>query len=237
MPFEHLHGSEDPDAVLYRQLEQHVLDHYPNPTRKDCLNSETLKSIVYEPQTLNLQDSKYGHVMACAECMREVIAFRQARQAQIAKQPPVLAKKPNNLNLLVLGATAAACLLIGLTIGTHRSRVTPPSSREVHAEVLDLSGEPTARGVEPIHPRLLMKEAGLVIVELPPLSPQGRYEVTLQQNDGKTLVSATGTANTQDGKLELRLSWSLAALPSGTYRLSLKSEQDSAPYFYPVQLH
>jgi hypothetical protein len=32
VPLEHIRGSEDPDATLYRQLEQYVLDHYCNQT-------------------------------------------------------------------------------------------------------------------------------------------------------------------------------------------------------------
>ncbi len=55
MLLEHIRGSEDPDSTLYRQLEQYVLDHYPNPTRRDCLSSETLRLIVNELETLDLQ--------------------------------------------------------------------------------------------------------------------------------------------------------------------------------------
>ena len=86
MPFECSRGAEDPDAVFYQQLERHVLEHYPNPTRSDCFPSEVLKSVVYEPETLDLQDPKYQHIMECAECLREVIGFREARLAQTSLQ-------------------------------------------------------------------------------------------------------------------------------------------------------
>jgi hypothetical protein len=236
VPLEHIRGSEDPDAALYRQLEQYVLDHYPNPTRKDCLDSEILKSVVYEPETLDLQDPKYQHIMECAECMREVIGFREARQMQVLTQPTGRLKQVHRLRVLTLGATAAACLLGGVAIGTHIRRDSGPSVREVRSEVLDLSRDVTARGVENSQPALLMKDANQLVVELPPLSPPGRYQVTLRHNDGDVLVSADGTASANDGKLELRISWDLAALPSGTYRLGLKGEQDSAAYLYPIQL-
>ena len=102
--------------------------------------------------------------------------------------------------------------------------------------MLDLSRDATTRGVENSQPALLMKDANQLVVELPPLSPPGRYQVTLRHDEGDVLVSADGTANTNDGKVELRVSWNLAKLPSGTYRLGLKGEQDSAPYLYPIQL-
>jgi hypothetical protein len=236
VPLEHIRGSEDPDATLYRQLEQYVLDHYPNPTRKDCLTSETLRLIVNEPETLDLQDPKYQHIMECAECLREVMGFREARQTRLLTQPTGRLKRAHRLSVMTLGATAAACLLGGVAIGTHIARDAAPSVREVRSEVLDLSRDVTARGVENSQPALLIKDANQLVVELPPLSPPGRYQVTLRHDDGDVLVSADGTASTNDGKVELRVSWNLAKLPSGTYRLGLKGEQDSAPYLYPIQL-
>jgi hypothetical protein len=83
---EHSCGSDDPDAALYQQLERHVLEHCPNPTRNGCLTAEVLKSIVYEAETLDLQDPKYQHIMECAECLREVIGFREARLAEVSSQ-------------------------------------------------------------------------------------------------------------------------------------------------------
>ena len=92
MPFEPSRGSDDPDAAFYQQLERHVLEHYPNPTRSGCFTSEVLKSVVYEPETLDLQDPKYQHIMECAECLREVIEFREARLAQTSLQAQDLSK-------------------------------------------------------------------------------------------------------------------------------------------------
>jgi len=87
--------------------------------------------------------------------------------------------------------------------------------------VLDLSRDVTARGVENSQPALLRKDANQLVVELPPLSPPGRYQVTLRHDDGYVLVSADGTASTNDGKVELRVSWNLTSLPSGAYSLGL----------------
>jgi hypothetical protein len=95
VPLEHIRGSEDPDAALFRQMEQYVLDHYPNPTRAGCPDSQTLKLLVYEPLTLEFRDAKYLHVMECAECMREVIEFRETRMAEIGATTPLGSAIPN----------------------------------------------------------------------------------------------------------------------------------------------
>jgi hypothetical protein len=92
VPFEPSRRLDDPDAAFYQQLERHVLEHYPNPTRSGCLTSEVLKSVVYAPETLDLQDPKYQHIMECAECLREVIGFREARKAQTSLRPQDLSK-------------------------------------------------------------------------------------------------------------------------------------------------
>jgi hypothetical protein len=192
--------------------------------------------IVNKPETLDLQDPKYQHIMECAECLREVIGFREARQTQVLTQPTGRLKRVHRLSLLTPGATAGACLLGGVAIGTHIRRDSSPSVREVRSEVLDLSRDATARGIENSQPALLMKDANQLVIELPPLSPPGPYRVTLRHDDGDVLVSADGIASANDGRPELRISWNLATFPSGTYRLGLKGAQDSAPYLYPIQL-
>jgi hypothetical protein len=88
VPLEHIRGSDDPDAALFRQMEQYVLDHYPNPNRTGCPDSQTLKLLVYEPLTLQFRDAKFLHVMECAECMREVVAFRNVRMAETGAATP-----------------------------------------------------------------------------------------------------------------------------------------------------
>ena len=253
MSLQHIRGSEDPDAALFRQMEQYVLDHYPNPTRTGCLDLQTLKLLVYEPLTLELRDTKYLHVMECAECMREVIAFRETRMAQTGVATPVGSVIRNSsirtsassswpplrmhrrFGALALGATAAACIVAGVVIGMH---LNPPATHDVglRSEVVDLSRDGTTRGIEKEPQSLLTKDVGELILELPPLSPEGRYRVTLQSENGEATISGAGIAKTQNGKTELPVMMNLSGLPSGHYKLAIQGEQDSAPYYYPVIL-
>ena len=242
MSLQHIHGSEDPDAALYRQMEQFVLDHYPNPTRTGCPDSQTLKLLVYEPLTLEFRDATFLHVMECAECMREVIAFRKTRVAETGASTPVESAIPSSstrtsapssppplrmhrrFGALALGATAAACVVGGVVIGTH---LKPPATREagVRSEVVDLSRDGTTRGIEKEPQSLLKKDIGELILELPPLSPEGRYRVTLQSENGEATVSAAGIAKMQNGKTELPVMMNLSGLPSGDYKLAIQGEQ------------
>ena len=253
MSLQHIRGSEDPDAALFRQMEQYVLDHYPNPSRTGCPDSQTLKLLVYKPLTLELRDAKFLHVMECAECMREVIAFRKSRMAETGAAAPVGSAMPSSstrtsasssspplrmhrrFGTLALGATAAACVVGGVVIGTH---LKPPVTHEakLRSEVVDLSRDGTTRGIEKGPRSLLTKDVGELILELPPLSPEGRYRVTLQSENGQATVSAAGIAKMQNGKTELPVMMNLRGLPSGNYKLAIQGDHDSAPYYYPVVL-
>lgn len=253
MSLQHIRGSEDPDAALFRQMEQYVLDHYANPNRTDCPDSQTLKLLVYEPLSLEFRDAKFLHVMECAECMRELIGFRNARMAEAGAATPVESAIPGSstrtsvslsphplsfhrrFGVLALGATAAACIVAGVLIGTH---LKPPTTHEagLRSEVVDLSRDGTTRGIEKEPQSLLTKDVGELILELPPLSPEGRYQVTLQSEDGNARISETGIAKMQNAKTELPVMMNLSKLPSGNYKLAIQGDHDSAPYYYPVIL-
>jgi hypothetical protein len=250
--FQLIRGSEDRDAALFRQMEQYVLDQYPNPNRTGCPDSQTLKLLVYEPLTLELRDATFLHVMECAECMREVIAFRETHMAETGAATPVGSVIPNSstrtsasssppplrihrrFGALALGATAA-CVVGGVLIGTH---LKPPATHEagLRSEVVDLSRDGTTRGIEKEPQSLLRKDVGELILELPPLSPEGRYRVTLRSEDGEATATGAGIAKTQNGKAELPVMMNLSGLSSGDYKLAIQGEHDSAPYYYPVVL-
>jgi hypothetical protein len=136
---------------------------------------------------------------------------------------------------LALSATAAACVVGGVVIGTH---LKPPATREagLRSEVVDLSRDGTTRGIEKGPHSLLTKDAGALILELPPLSPEGHYQVMLRSEEGNATVSAVGIAKTQNGKTELPVMMNLSGLPSGNYKLAIQADHDSAPYYYPVVL-
>ena len=104
------------------------------------------------------------------------------------------------------------------------------------SEVVDLSRDGTTRGIEKGPQSLLTKNVGELILELPPLSPEGHYQVMLQSENGETRVSGAGIAKTQNGKTELPVMMNLSGLSSGDYKLAIQGDHDSAPYYYHVVL-
>jgi hypothetical protein len=136
---------------------------------------------------------------------------------------------------LALVATAAACVVGGVVIGTH---LKPPATHEagLRSEVVDLSRNGTTRGIEKGPQSLLTKGVEKLILELPPLSPEGRYRVTLQSENGEATVSGAGIAKTQNGETELPVMMNISGLPSGHYKLAVQGDHGSAPYFYTLDL-
>ena len=128
-----------------------------------------------------------------------------------------------------MGATAAVCVAVGVVIGTH---LKPPATHVagLRSEVVDLSRDGTTRGIEKEPDSLLTKDVEELILELPALSPEGRYQVSLRSEDGNARISAAGIAKMQNGKTELPVTMNLSGLSSGDYKLAIQGEHDSAPY-------
>ena len=72
-------SDDENDAYLFDQLQDYVLEHYPNPERTGCLNRETLSLFVEDPGKLDLADPKYLHIFHCAECTRDLMCLRRIR--------------------------------------------------------------------------------------------------------------------------------------------------------------
>jgi hypothetical protein len=136
---------------------------------------------------------------------------------------------------LALGATAAACVVGGVVIGTH---LKSPATHEagLRSEVVDLSRDGTTGGIEKGPQSLLAKDVEELILELPPLSPEGRYRVTLQSETVRRRFQEQVSPKRRTAKTELPVMMNLSGLSSGDYKLAIQGERDSAPYYYPVVL-
>jgi hypothetical protein len=249
-------GSEDQYSELFRKIEQHVISNSPNPERIGCFSSDELKTLVRHPEKFNLQDEKYVHIFRCSECAREIKTFRQEYEtgrvaAEEERETPVSPawsdksgvgnlKSGNRFGLFTLVATAVASLCVGATFAwfvLQPHSGVPSGALQQTSEVLDLTGFSTTRGAPAITPQVvLFREASSFIIELPPLSPEGNYHVALLQNDSDELVAADGSTRVLDGKTELLVSLPLTTISPGDYRLAIRGEHDSAPYFYAARV-
>ena len=102
------------DSLLFEKLQEHVLERYPNPERKGCIDHAALETWVYSPQKLDLSDPKYLHVLKCAECTGELIELRKQRNAERKAQTGNESARPRTWRW----AGIAAVLLCSIAVGS-----------------------------------------------------------------------------------------------------------------------
>lgn len=83
-------NDDENDDDLFDNLQEYVLEHFPNPERTGCLDRETLRIFVEDPGKLDLADPKYLHIFRCAECTRDLICLRRSRDERQGWRAPKL---------------------------------------------------------------------------------------------------------------------------------------------------
>ena len=236
---------DDDDSLLFEKLQEHVLERYPNPERKGCIDHATLKTWVYSPQELDLADPKYLHVLKCAECTRELMELRKSRNAARGKVgvPKTLqtAKQHANWRWAGIAAVLIFCLAIGglaywrIHSATSASQMIPATPV---AETIDLSQAGTTRGGETstVQPVVLPRRVVTAHILLPYFSPGGKYvvSVAMDKDGSPAKAEAMGTANVNGFHADLSVTLDLSNLPQGTYYLATTHESDRASYYYPL---
>ena len=243
------HSQDDPnDAFLFEKLQEHVLENYPNPDRIGCFDHATLETWVFHPETLDLSDPKYLHVLKCAECTRELMELRKRRNEErgrvVAPATAHRTKEPRSWRWAGIAAVLLCCLAIaGLAYWrVHSSRLaTQTASANPVAETIDLSQAGTIRGGETstVSPVTLPRRVIAAHILLPYFSPGGKYvvSVTPDRNGSPAKAEGFGTANVSGFHADLNVTLDLRNLGGGTYYLATTHEGDAASYFYPLSLH
>jgi hypothetical protein len=234
---------DDDDSLLFEKLQEHVLERYPNPERKGCIDHAILETWVYSPQKLDLSDPKYLHVLKCAECTRELIELRKQRDEQRGAQTRNGAARPRNWQWAGIAAILLCCLAIaGLAYWRVHSAKMPSQTASAIpvAETIDLSQAGTIRGgaTSTVPPVNLPRRVIAVHILLPYFSPGGKYvvSVTPDRNGSPARAEGLGTANVNGFHADLNVTLDLRNLGEGTYYLATTHEGDSASYFYPLTL-
>jgi hypothetical protein len=236
---------DDDDTLLFKRLEEDVLEKYPNPERIGCIDQTTLEKWVYSPQELDLSDPKYLHVLKCAECTRELVELRKRRNEQRVQVGVPRLRPETNRRTDWRWTGIAAILVCGATVaGVTYWRVhspTPPSqmvSATPVAETVDLSQAGTTRGggASAVPPVVLPRRLVVAHIFLPYFSPGGKYvvSVTMGKDSSSAKAEGLGTANVSGFRTDLTVSLDLRNLPQGTYYLATTHEGDRASYYYPL---
>lgn len=236
---------DENDTVLFQKLQEHVLEHYPNPERIDCLDQETLEAFVENPAILDLTDPKFLHVLECAECTRDLIRLRRRREERLAPSVPLmLARRSQIWRFLAIGAAALAlAAAVGLVGWRYRSirRIESAANPESVSAIVDLSADGTERDAAdqstPVTASLPSSLVNLRLI-LPFDSPGGTYLVTVSRDRGhdRTLASASSVASVDGSKTELIVRLNLLHLQPGAYFLGTLLKGDGDPYYYPIRI-
>ena len=243
---QHFSNNDENDTLLFDTLQEYVLEHYPNPRRIGCLDRQTLEEFVSCPENLDLADPKYLHIFKCAECTRDLIAFRQSRPQPIADipiLPSVLSPAVHSGGhrwIIWAGALTFGCVLLVIGLGWRSRLHSARKEEQAVSEAINLSQSGGPRGShapssgEYSLPRKLID----LHLTLPYYSPPGAYRVSVATDRNLASVKAEGRAVATAQGAETRLSarLDLRPLPPGRYYLATTHEGDSAAYFYSLKL-
>ena len=233
---------DENDTLLFEKLQEHVLEHYPNPDRVGCLDRSTLIAFVEAPGKLDLEDPKYLHVFRCSECTRDLMELRRFREERIQQAAPHPSQRVSRW--WWYAGIAASVAVVAVLIGVSRKHYTnqPVETAQSEAPVsisVDLSADGLARdgaGGDTQAPVPLPRRVIDLRLVLPYYSPAGNYRVTVSRGQSQNQVEASGSApaTVQGSHTELRVRLDLGHLTPGSHYLGTAREGDGAPYYYPL---
>lgn len=225
---------------LQQTIQESILRDYPNPERKGCPGSETIRALAADRLTRETS-AEWEHVTHCSPCYREYLnSIEELRQKRRRRNRVVLA-----------GGIAGLCVL-GLAVWRLAWTPTVPGPQppdvvqqpsavrepEAVAAVLNLeslsatrggSGSPKAGDEIQRLPRRRLQ----LSIFLPIGSKAGPYDVQIISESSPTspLVSQSGEARIVDGLTRLEITLDLSALEPGTYLLATRHVGSSWHYF------
>jgi hypothetical protein len=249
--FHHSVSDDENDTLLFDKMREDVLNNYPNPERIECFNRTILRTFVETPGKLDLSDRRYLHIFECAECTRELIELRHAREERLERTMDI--SSPSSRNgwlrwmtskpLPTVALLCAAAIIIAVSWRMYPARSTHATGTDLAVlETIDLSSRGVSRGVEqslPVNPVSLPRKLVRLHLILPYFSPAGHYRITVgkEANIGQADVKGTSIAVAHGVHTELSVQLDLRDIAQGSYYLGTACAADGGSYFYPLVLH
>jgi len=222
---------ESPEAKfdrLKKQLQESILQQYPNPNREGCPGDAVLGKLVRRTLEESIEsDANWQHITRCSPCYAGFLAFdkevrrrRKIRGAQLA------------------WGLAAAIVLIaaGVVVGFHRNPSffnRPQNAEVVYAKkIVDIPSMTRSGSAEEPPPIELERKPEELTVKLPIGSRAGAYELQLKKADQQVL-SAAANAEIHNGTTAFTVKLNLSRFEPGRYSIVVRQ----VPYdwnYYPV---
>jgi len=197
------------DRALHRAFESAVLAQFPNPERKDCPGTGTLRAIANK--RISMRDPALAHVGQCSPCLLELIGMRHAAHRHTVAWRIIPA--------------AAVALVFLMAVGYYGLRIrTSPTDPQLPrvARVLDLTAASVPRtGTHnsAIPPLELRRGLLTLTIKLPTGSEAGVYEVAVETPNHSTVAKARGQARIERGITSLIVDIDTNSVPTGDYAL------------------
>ena len=215
----------DEERKLLELLKESALHDYPNPERNGCPGRDFLTQLAFHRSSIPATDPRVDHVVHCSPCFRELTEIR-------------LQGPRNRREGAMIAVTAAAVLAIivvsFLIFKRAHSNEANRDSQIARGPLTTLKPIPTlldfrkisvtrdasgeAQHETPKVPRGLLD----LTILLPFGSEPGKYDVQIQREVDKPLVTVSGTAVIIDGVTTLRVRLNTSNLPSGRYLLGAR---------------
>jgi hypothetical protein len=221
---------------LKKQLQDSILNDYPNPERRGCPGNGVLKHLADRPLDDDLEgDPHWQHVTHCSECYREFLAYRATGRGRLHASKVRVAWV---VAAAVILAAGVAFFVAKRGPGGTPSPQPPTVARVFRPRVVDLEGRAMTRseeGKQETKPILLGREPEELTIRLPFGSKAGTYEVQLLKDADHPLTSLTGEATIRDGVTALTTRVDLSPYAPGRYFIGVRRPPWDWTY-YPAVL-
>lgn len=206
-------------------IEELLLRAYPNPERKGCPGSDTIRALA--SKTIPHDDPAWQHIWKCSPCFAEFKELRDARRLNERagrRKRNLYWATATALILLCVGAALAALFLNRSKVSQQApvAKMTAPTPA-FPAAVLNLEGVSSTRSAEKnpsggaVQIQTLPRRAVDLTVYLPRGSEDGEYQLEFLNSRDDVLSSTKAQATITRGLTEFSIPLDLTKFPPGTY--------------------
>lgn len=215
--------SQRQEEKLLKSAKELFLNEFPNPERKGCPDSDTIKAMASGKLIGEKARSWWPHFAACSPCARELVAFQKQ------------AKGWKTIQFAAIAATILIAVAIGVWLIVHGGLLGPEEGSETIARqspvsyqpaVLDLRSRSLVRGGSTSNdpPLELPRHRVFLSIYLPTGTEPADFDVEIAQQADQPILTTSGSANLRDHITVLEAKLDLTALPPGAYLLALRQK-------------
>ena len=201
------------EEKLLKTAKELFLNQFPNPERKGCADSETIKALAFGKLRGEQASVWWAHFATCSPCTREFAAFQQQ------------ARSSRNTRIAV-GIAASILLTVGIVawLAMQGLPVGPEPLPPYESSTLDLRGVSLVRGgsTSSNAPLELPRNRLALSIFLPTGTEPGEFDVQVFQQPENPILTASGPAILRDQIAVLDVRLDLSGLTPGTYLLAIR---------------